>query len=238
MAISVAAVIRALLAMAAMILFGTYYFQRKKSDRVKALACKAGATAMSGLLLLCYGMENGGLTAAGCWTLAAVLFYMAADVLLECRFVWGAVSFAVGHLCMMAGFAAGVGEGMAGEGLAQEGCICFLRIAVIFFCVYVGAACLALRRYIPHLRAKKLLLPAAAYLVILSAMAACAASAGGIKGGISGAVLAAGGICFVVSDVLLGQNRLGRKRSRVKGAAVLVLYYLAVYLFASGIWID
>ena len=234
MAISVAAVIRALLAMAAMILFGTYYFQRKKADRVKALACKAGATAMPGLLLLCCGMENGGLTAAGYWTLAAILFYMAADVLLECRFVWGAVSFAVGHLCMIAGFVAG----MVGGGITQGECIRFLRIVVILFCVYVGAACLALRRYIPHLRAKKLFLPAAAYLVILSAMAACAASAGSIKGGISGAVLAAGGICFVVSDVLLGQNRLGRKRSRVKGAAVLVLYYLAVYLFAAGIWID
>lgn len=234
MTISVAAVIRAMLAVSAMILLGTYYFQRKKSDRVKALACKAGATAMPGLLLLCYGMENGGLTAAGYWTLAAVLFYMAADVLLECRFVWGAVSFAVGHLCMIAGFVAG----MVGGGITQGECIRFLRIVVILFCVYVGAACLALRRYIPHLRAKKLFLPAAAYLVILSAMAACAASAGSIKGGISGAVLAAGGICFVVSDVLLGQNRLGRKRSRVKGAAVLVLYYLAVYLFAAGIWID
>ncbi len=232
MTMSAAAVIRALLAVAAMILFGTYYFQKKRDERVKALACKAAATAMPGLLLLLYGMENGGLPAAGYWTLAAVLFYMAADVLLECRFVWGAVSFAAGHICMMAGFMSGLAIG----DFTQEKCGRFFWIAVVFFCVYMGAACFALRRYIFHLRAKKLFLPAAAYLVILSAMAASAASAGIIKGGMSGAVLAAGGVCFVISDVLLGQNRLGRKRSRAKGAAVLVLYYLAVYLFAAGIW--
>lgn len=41
------------------------------------------------------------------WTLAALAFYIAADVLLECRFVLGAVIFTAGHLCMIAGFLTG-----------------------------------------------------------------------------------------------------------------------------------
>ena len=52
-----------------------------------------------------------------------------------------------------------------------------------------------------------------------------------------GLAAAAGGICFAVSDILLGRNRLGKRRSRVRGAAVLILYYLAVYLFALRFWI-
>ena len=47
---------------------------------------------------------------------------------------------------------------------------------------------------------------------------------------------AAGGLCFAVSDVLLGRNRLGKHRSKLCSALVLILYYAAVYLFAMRLW--
>ena len=187
-----------ILAAAAMVCFGTYYFLNKKKHRRIALACKAFATAMPGAPFDPVCLENPGLIrfgtvssgsagAAGCqelsgisaaafwFTLAAIVFYMAADVLLECRFVLGAVSFAAGHILMLAGILLGTAD--AGS-FVEAGRVRFLCFALILFCVYAGAACFILRSFIPHLRAKKLFLPAAAYIVVLSMMAACAGAAG------------------------------------------------------------
>ena len=197
---------------------GTYYFKRKKTDRTKALACKAAATAMPGAVRVLQAVRGAEPDLQTGLTLAAVVFYLAADVLLECRFVLGAVSFGIGHVCMTAGLLSGGSDSG------------FFAAAAAAFWVYMAGAYLGLRTYFAHLMAKKLLFPAAAYVALLSLMAACALAAGLREGGIRGAALAAGGVCFVVSDLLLGQNRLGRRRSRKKGAAVLVLYYLAVWL--------
>ena len=81
-----------------MAVLGTYYFCRKKTDQRKALFCKAAATSIPGILLAVSMIEgnvqnvsaggNGtGFSAAAGVTLAAIVFYMAADVLLECRFI-------------------------------------------------------------------------------------------------------------------------------------------------------
>lgn len=217
---------------------GTYYFLRKKTDRIKALMCKALATAVPGILLIgffllgqrggsqCIGDASFGWSAV--WTLAAVLCYMAADVLLECKFVAGAVCFSAGHICMSVGFLA---EGILG---ADGFPILWAVMSAIFF---VACACAVFRKYFPHLRKKRLLVPAVLYIVILSVMTALAVTAGICFGGAEGLLSAAGGVSFVVSDILLGLNRLGKKRSVPRGAAVLILYYLSVYLFAMRIWI-
>ena len=226
--------------------FGTYYFRNKKRNRKQALLCKALATAVPGILLLgylygtCTGESAGSIVsgwadgvtsrAAFAGTLAAIVFYMAADVLLECRFVWGAVSFGVGHICMAAGFL------LSGEtvlvwkksgGCSVDAGLLGLTLAVC--AVFVAAACAALHRYFHSLKKKKLLYPLLAYVLVLSMMAALAVTAGGI-------VPAAGGLCFAVSDVLLGRNRLGKHRSKMRGALVLILYYAAVYLLAMRLW--
>lgn len=226
--------------------FGTYYFRNKKRNRKQALLCKALATAVPGILLLgyLYGTRTGesagsivsgwadGVTwrAAFAGTLAAIVFYMAADVLLECRFVWGAASFGFGHICMAAGFLLS-GESVLhpapNGGYAVDAGLLGLTLAVCMF--FVAAACAALHRYFHSLKKKKLLYPLLAYVLVLSMMAALAVTAGGV-------VPASGGLCFAVSDVLLGRNRLGKHRSRVCGALILILYYAAVYLFAMRLW--
>ena len=226
---------------------GTYYFRNKKRHRKTALFCKALATSVSGLLLLgyLYGTRTGKsvgavlsewadgviLEAAFAGTLAAIVFYMAADVLLECRFIWGAVCFGIGHICMAAGFLLS-GESVLhpeknGGYTVDAGLLC---LALAVCAALMAAACTALHRYFRSLKKKKLFYPLLAYVLILSLMAALAVTAGGL-------IPAAGGLCFAVSDVLLGRNRLGKRRSAVCGAFVLILYYAAVYLFAMRLWI-
>ena len=230
-----------------MAVLGTYYFRNKKRHRKTALFCKALATSVSGLLLLGYlygartGESAGGvlsgwadgviLEAAFAGTLAAIVFYMAADVLLECRFIWGAVCFGIGHICMAAGFLLS-GESVLhpeknGGYTVDTGLFC---LALAVFAAIMASACAALHRYFHSLKKKKLFYPLLAYVLILSLMAALAVTAGGL-------IPAAGGLCFAVSDVLLGRNRLGKRRSAVCGAFVLILYYAAVYLFAMRLWI-
>ena len=230
-----------------MAVLGTYYFRNKKRHRKTALLCKALATSVSGLLLLGYlygartGESAGGvlsgwadgviLEAAFAGTLAAIVFYMAADVLLECRFIWGAVCFGIGHICMAAGFLLS-GESVLhpeknGGYTVDIGLFC---LALAVFAALMASACAALHRYFHSLKKKKLFYPLLAYVLILSLMAALAVTAGGL-------IPAAGGLCFAVSDVLLGRNRLGKRRSAVCGAFVLILYYAAVYLFAMRLWI-
>ena len=230
-----------------MAVLGTYYFRNKKRHRKTALLCKALATSVSGLLLLGYlygartGESAGGvlsgwadgviLEAAFAGTLAAIVFYMAADVLLECRFIWGAVCFGIGHICMAAGFLLS-GESVLhpeknGGYTVDTGLFC---LALAVFAALMASACAALHRYFHSLKKKKLFYPLLAYVLILSLMAALAVTAGGL-------IPAAGGLCFAVSDVLLGRNRLGKRRSAVCGAFVLILYYAAVYLFAMRLWI-
>ena len=226
---------------------GTYYFRNKKRHRKAALLCKALAPSVSGLLLLgyLYGTRTGKsvgavlsgwadgviLEAAFAGTLAAIVFYMAADVLLECRFIWGAVCFGIGHICMAAGFLLS-GESVLhpeknGGYTVDIGLFC---LALAVFAALMASACAALHRYFHSLKKKKLFYPLLAYVLILSLMAALAVTAGGL-------IPAAGGLCFAVSDVLLGRNRLGKRRSAVCGAFVLILYYAAVYLFAMRLWI-
>lgn len=260
-----------------MTVLGTYYFMNKKTRKKSALACKALATALPGFLMLYWLFFVQGAVAADVpagdaagsaavsdamfggaafsgaaflWTLAAILCYMAADVLLECKFVAGAVCFSAGHICMIVSFLTegipGLYDGKSGQFRPDFRILLFFVLLVV---VFIKCAFDAFRKYFPHLKAKGLFSPAIAYITVLSFMAALAAASGvaavsqtaGISGaahtkGLAAVIPAAGGACFVVSDILLGVNRLGKKRSRVRGAVVLILYYAAVYLFAMRFW--
>lgn len=234
---TVAAVAAAVL----MAAFGTYYFLRKKNRKVPALACKAAATSLPGLLLIVHMLKettDGGqlqMETSVFFTLAAILCYMAADVLLECRFVTGAVCFSGGHILMTAGF---LFDGEINV-IAENGKFnpAFWLWFVGVFVLFTAAAYVVFYKYFPALKMKHLLLPAKMYIAVLSIMAASAA-ASGINAGIpAGMIPVSGGVSFVISDLLLGINRLGKKRSRFRGAAVLILYYLSVYLFSMRLWI-
>lgn len=215
-----------------MSVLGTYYFLKKKTDRRKALCCKAAATAIPGILILL--QTDHIYNAAVAATLAAIVCYMTADVLLECRFVHGAVCFSIGHICMIAGFLLGEEVPVLTDGDTGSK---VLLMAIPVFVIFVGSACIVLHRFFRQMKQKKLFYPMLAYITVLGIMSSIAVAAGLHGGGSSGLVLAAGGICFGISDILLGRNRMGRRRSRLCGAFVLILYYLSVYLFAMRFWI-
>lgn len=212
-----------------MALFGTVYFQNKKTHKIPALVCKAAATSIPAWLLILQPLCPDVPAVVYGWTYAAILCYMAADILLECRFTIGAAVFAGGHICMTAGFLQEM-ISFAGEGGDEPAGRLFLYGAC-FFVLFMTAAYMALRRYILHLKKKVYL--AAAYVALLSMMASCASVSGVQNGSL---LPVAGGVSFVMSDILLGINRLGKKRSKVRGAAVLILYYLSVYLLARRLW--
>ena len=212
-------------AVGVMVVSGTTYFLLKKKHKTGSLFFKALATFMPALLLLrAYPSVGAGEIPEMEFlcTLTAVFLYMAADVLLECRFIAGVVCFGMGHIFMAAGL-------LQYASAAPVWCLVW---AVLF----LAAACAALHRYFHRLRAKKLLYPGAAYVTVLSVMASFAVAGGLNSGETSGLIPALGGVCFVVSDILLAVNRIGRKRSKARGAAVLILYYLSVYLLAMRVW--
>ena len=218
-----------------MAVFGTFYFLRKKKNRKAALFCKAAATCMPLLLLIrnCPGIlwetaDGGRISLSFMATLGALVFYMAADVLLECRFVWGAVCFGTGHILMAAGILLG---GELAYGSSRPGDVLpGLAGTAACFVLSLALAWIFLKKY--FFRLGKLAVPAVLYVAVLSLMCAFAVTAGAVRGWPDGIPAAAGGICFLISDILLGINRLGRKRSRARGAAVLILYYLSVYFMA------
>lgn len=236
--------------------FGIYYFRNKKRNRKCALFCKALATSVPGFLLLA-GLHGTGtlelaagtdirLEAAAAGTLSAILFYMAADVLLECRFIWGAVCFSIGHICMALGFLLS-GESVlraeeSGGYIIDTGLLCLMLAVCV---VFVVSACAVLHRYFPSLKKKRLFYPLLGYVLVLSVMSSLAVAAGayiclencGTLRAAGGLIPLAGGLCFAVSDVLLGRNRMGKHRSVVCGALVLILYYTAVYFFTMRLWI-
>lgn len=229
-----------------MAFLGTYYFRNKKTAEKKALFCKALATLIPGGMLIVHILGSETEVSAPVpglvFTLTAVLCYAVADVLLEIKFVLGAVCFSIGHLSLLAAFI------FSGE--------CFFRLTVkgryellpesvavytAFYIAMVILAFLLLGKYFCHLKAKGLLGPLIAYILILSAMCAAGVTAG-IRGFMSGTAgfqalfPLLGGCCFAASDVMLGRNRLGKRRNVTCSALVLILYYAAVYCFVMRLW--
>lgn len=203
-----------------MLIFGLIYFFWKESGGRKPLIFKALATFMPVLLALYYAWiskEN-----FAWWIFAGTVCYMAADVLLEIWFLTGVAFFGAGHICVMVG-------------LLKQG-VSFWYV-ILGFILLLGLMFLSMRNYIAKLGG--LLIPGLIYASLLCLMAAMAVSVGVWANDISGFLQGMGGICFVISDTILGWSYLSGKRERKYSAVLLALYYLAVYLLASGgYWIT
>lgn len=198
-----------------MLAFGTRYFLTKDNGSKKPLIFKALATLMPVLLSLFYAISTDEISAW--WIFAGILCYMAADVLLEIWFLTGVAAFGIGHICVITGFIQrGILSGYVG----------------IFFVIFYGFMFIAVQHYLGQL--DKLLVPGFLYAGLLCLMAAFAVT-GGITMHHPGEVfMGIGGVCFVISDTILGWCYLSGNRSRRNSAVLLVLYYMAVYLLAAG----
>ena len=74
------------------------------------------------------------------------------------------------------------------------------------------------------------------YGALLSFMTAMALAVAREMGGMAGMFMAAGGICFYISDNILGFRILHETQSRVLSAVLLTLYYSAVYFIAAAMY--
>ena len=200
-----------------MTIFGLVYLFWKESGGRKALIFKALATLMPVLLALYYAVTSQTLQAW--WTFAGIVCYMAADVLLEIWFLAGAASFGMGHICLIVG-------------ILQAGRNSWT--AIIWFAALYGLMFFVLRPHLDKLEGR-LLVPGFVYAALLCIMAALMAAWGMRAGGVPGIIGGAGGICFVISDTILGWRHLSQKKSRGHSAVLLILYYLAVYLLGVSL---
>lgn len=198
-----------------MAVFGSVYFFWKKSGSKKPLIFKALATLMPALFTLFAAVQTK--ESVLWWGFAGIVCYMFADVLLEIWFLTGVACFGVGHIFLV----------MA---ILQK-----CRVsgnAVIYFLVLYLLMLLVNRPYVKKL--ERLAVPGFLYAALLCLMSSIAVAGGLDIGGVEGSALAAGGICFVVSDTILSWIYLSGKKNTRYSAVLLVLYYFAVFCLAVG----
>lgn len=192
---------------------GTIYGSWKGKKGNRELVFKALATSMAVILALEAAWGTGSLHR---WLIAAgLVLCMAADVLLELRFLSGVVTFGCAHVCLLAAL-------ILTSGIRLYTVLLALGMYFVFLAAF--AKCL------PSLGGLKV--PAVIYPALLCGMAALAVTYGIQNRSFHAVTLAAGGICFVVSDFILARRFLMEKKERWYGIAVLIFYYSAVYLIA------
>ena len=194
--------------------FGQYYFRKKK------LLFKALATCMPVAVALLYTLrvgEQGRFVSL--LILAGAFLCMTADVLLELYFLSGVVSFGLGHVCFIAAY----------MHLTQ-----FRGYTVLIFLLFFLLMLLLHGKFLPQPGWQMILM--IGYAALLSAMSAMAVTAAVQLGSPAGYLTAAGGICFYISDNILGFRLLHETKSRVLSGVLLTLYYSAVYLIAAAMY--
>ena len=197
---------------------GWYYFSKKEKAGRRVLVFKALATLMPVLLALRASLSASSWGQPCGWLIfCGAFFCMTADVLLELVFLTGVFSFALAHICFLAAFIHMV----------------HIRWYTVFLFVLLFLFMLLFHdKVVPRFGKQSVFLYA--YGALLCAMTAMAVSAALQHPGGKGVVTAAGGICFYLSDNILGWRILNERKERSLGAVLLVLYYGAVYLIAAS----
>ena len=194
--------------------FGQYYFRKKK------LLFKALATCMPVAVALLYTLRAGEQGRfVSLLILAGAFLCMTADVLLELVFLAGVAAFALGHVCFLTAYIH----------------LTPVRLmTVILFVLLLTVMLLLHGKFLPNFGSQAIYL--VGYGALLSFLTAMAFTVAVQSEGPAGKLMAAGGICFYISDNILGFRILHEKNNRLSGAVLLALYYSAVYLIAAGLW--
>ena len=188
--------------------FGQYYFRKKK------LLFKALATCMPVAVALLYTLRAGEQGRfVSLLILAGAFLCMTADVLLELVFLAGVAAFALGHVCFLTAY---------------------IHLTPVRLMTVILFLLLLHGKFLPNFGSQAIYL--VGYGALLSFMTAMAFTVAVQSEGPAGKLMAAGGICFYISDNILGFRILHEKNNRLSGAVLLTLYYSAVYLIAAGLW--
>lgn len=203
-----------------MAVLGAVYILGRERNKRKVLAFKALATLVADIIVIRYALEAGTFIS---WCFALGIFlYACADVLLELKFIAGIICFGAGHICLIVGM---ISDTLPGW------------VTVLVLMVQYGIALLIFRPCLKRL--KKLRAPALIYVGLLCVMSAMTFTLAFAENAFAGWMRAAGSLCFVVSDGIIGWNFVHRKRSKWSGTVLMILYYLAVYLLAAAFfWVP
>jgi uncharacterized membrane protein YhhN len=194
-----------LLAIAAVLAVGDWAAVARRDKRLE-YACKPAALLALVLVALALDPEN---EARRAWFVAALVLSLAGDVFLMLPrdlFVAGLVSFLLGHVAYIVGLR--VDGGSLGA-LAVAGAV----VAVV--AAAVGSRVVAAVRRGPQ---RALTAPVVTYMVVISAMVACALATGNV-------LAATGGALFFASDALIAWNRFVRPLVWAP-VAIMVTYHL------------
>lgn len=197
--------------------FGVRYYQTKSTAGKKALVWKALATFMAvAAAFVCAIKSN----STASWVMAAgTVLCMTADVLLELWLLAGVGCFGMAHLCFIIGFYM--------KGYVKS-------CTFVIFLILLAVMLIIFTRFFKMLG--RLVVWGVIYSILLCGMAAMAFTGAVSQGNSGGLLSGAGGLCFFVSDVVLGWSTLTGKKEKGYGALVLILYFPAVYLLAvSGL---
>lgn len=204
-------------AVSLMIIFGILYKGLEERWGKKTLVFKAAATAMAVAVCLAGTTERP--DAASLMVLAGLICCMAADVVLEITFIPGGFLFGAGHIFLIAA--------------------CWiwnpptLRTLILFVLVY-GTVYWIFRKDLPMLGRKRGL--ALLYLFFLGTMFSMAVSLGLDRPSVWTGCAAAGGTCFLFSDVMLAWRVVKKRTERWLDWLLLTLYYTAVLLLACAVY--
>ena len=202
-----------------MLVFGIIYGASRERIGCRSLAFKALATFMAVYLGMYGAIRFGGMT--GTFMSFGLVLCLAADVALELDFVKGILLFGIAHVCFIVSYnrlVHPVWYTFAGASLA------YLALFVIF------------KDDLKSLG--KLKAAAVIYMAVLCYMAASAVTLWIDYGTEASAMVAAGAVCFVISDGIIAYRTTKGKNELIYGAAILLLYYGAVYLFGAAVFIG
>lgn len=201
-----------------MVLLGLLYgYFREKAEK-RALIFKAAATAMA----VCAGIYGALMThRLAEWVIVlGLICCMAADVILEIQFIRGVYLFGAAHLLFILAFCQKVVPTK----------YTWLIFGGIYLCVF-----LIFRTKIETLGEFKS--QAFGYLAILTGMVAMAVTMYLHLQSKMALLYTIGAFCFLVSDCIIVWSLVKERKKLIDGVLILMLYYAAVYLIGSAVWI-
>ena len=200
-----------------MLVFAIIYGATRGRIGCRSLVFKALATFMAVYLGMHGAIRFGGMT--GTFMSLGLVLCMAADVALELDFVKGILLFGLAHICFITAFN---------------------RLARPEWYTVAGAAAVYLLLFLIFKNDMKTLgslkTAAVIYMAVLCYMAASAVTLFAAFTTVASGMAAAGAVCFVISDGIIAYRTTRGKTQFCYGAAILLLYYSAVYLFGAALF--
>ncbi|MGD6780106.1 lysoplasmalogenase [Sutcliffiella horikoshii] len=205
-----------LLSILTILLGSLYLFAVEKQHKSLAYLLKPG-TMVIVILIAILGFGDLSSTYSW-WILAGLLFSILGDIFLmlpKDRFVYGLVSFLVGHVCYVVAFFK-----VSGNGEVKIWVTGALLLIAIFYLI-------KLSKGVFHSGGITLFLSVTAYVTIITSMVWAAFYS-------QQPLIIAGAILFFFSDAILAWDRFVGKLT-YRNFLVMIPYYLAQYLFAVSL---